>query len=356
MKTLVIYILTGLILMTTLSSFSQNKKNKRNKKSKTEQTIISSDTSKAINNGKPVDIKPTNVNISDSKENNNETKVPGKEMKPLNNLNSSKPLTFSQVNTVSKPVVTEKPNGSVNWTQQYVEAKGMSVIDNEKFKNPAQAKLMAKRGATVDAQRNLLEIIKGVNITSETTVNDMITSSDFIYSRIDGVIKGAQMVGEPIEKDGIIEVKMRVPLYESNGLAPVVYDKTPELKNVNKSSEILDQLPPEIKDQVMEGLTFKLNGKTFDPSMFPVIVDENNNLVLDMSKLYDPTTGKFPQILSTAENLFKEAGFDKGLDIINVIKAETGKITIDNASVKKVNWSKIGQIAGKVGKFLLMLI
>ena len=374
MKTRIVYLLVGIFLLTNLSVFSQNKKNKKNKKSKAnvEQVVVAKDSSNTIQpyktDGKPSDIKPADskpIETSKPSKENNISEKPIKEVKPVSANSSafnSKPLTFSEANSVSKPVVTEKPNGSVNWTEQYVEAKGMSVIDNEKFKNPAQAKLMARRGATVDAQRNLLEIIKGVNITSETTVNDMIASSDFIYSRLDGVIKGAQLVGEPIEKDGIIELRMRVPLYEKNGLAPVVYDKIPELKNVtqteevNKINEALNQLPPEVKDQVMEGLTFKLNGKTYDPSMFPVIVDENNNLVLDMSKFYDPTTGKFPQILSTAENLFKEAGFDKGLDIINVIKAETGKITIDNESVKKINWSKIGNIAGKVGKFLLMLI
>ena len=41
---------------------------------------------------------------------------------------------------------------------------GSSVIDNERFKLLAQAKAMAIRGATVIAQRNLLEIINGVNI------------------------------------------------------------------------------------------------------------------------------------------------------------------------------------------------
>ncbi len=361
MKTLIVFLFTGIFFMISFSGFSQSRKNKKNKKSKTvtEQTVAVPDTVKTNNNGKTnsnaVNIAPVNNNTNQG--NNGQQKNPNNEIKPVevNNTNI-KPINFNQVISTSKPVVTEKPNGSVNWTEQFVEAKGMSVIDNEKFKNPAQAKLMARRGATVDAQRNLLEIIKGVNVTSETTVNDMITSSDYIYTRLDGVIKGAQMVGEPVEKDGIIEVRMRVPLYETNGIGPAVYDKVPALKSVNKVNDVINQLPPEVKDQVLQGLAFNLNGKKFDPSMFPVIVDENNNLVLDLSKIYDPNTGKFPQLLSTAENIFKEVGFDKGVEMLNVVKTETGKITIDNESVKKVNWGKIGDIAGKIGKFLLMLI
>jgi hypothetical protein len=215
---------------------------------------------------------------------------------------------------------------------------------------------MAQRGAVVDAQRNLLEIIKGVNVTSETTVQDMITTRDYIYTRVDGVIKGAKMVGEPIEKDGIIEVRMRISLYEQNGLAPAIYEDIPSLKKTTKVSDVVNNVPDEIKEQALQALAFNMGGKKFDPSMFPVIVDENNNLVLDLSKIYDPKSGKFPKILSTSEQLMKDLGYKKDVEVLNVLRTEPGKMVIDNKSLKKVNWQKIGQVAGKVGKFLLMLI
>jgi len=149
---------------------------------------------------------------------------------------------------------------------------------------------------------------------------------------------------------------MRVKLYEQDGIAPAIYNDIPALKKTATVSDVVNQVPPEIKDQVLQGLAFNMNGKKFDPSMFPVIVDENNNLVLDMTKLYDPKTGKFPQLLNTTEQLMKEIGFKKGVEVLNVIKAESGKLVIDNKSLKKVNWQKIGQVAGKIGKFLMMLI
>lgn len=349
------------LLMLSFSSYSQ-KKDKKSKKSKAvTETAAPADTIKPSKEIKPV-VTPQKENTgtgTTEPANNNGGKQaePVNVIKPVEISNSNiKPINHQQIIAQSKPVITEKPNGQVNWTEQFIEAKGQSVIDNEKFKNPAQAKLMARRGAIVEGQRNLLEIIKGVNVTSETTVNDMITSSDFIYTRVDGVIKGAQMVGEPVEKDGFIEVKMRVPLYETNGVASAVYDNVPALKNVKTVNDVIAEVPPELKDQVLEGLAFNLNGKKFDPSMFPVIVDENNNLVMDLTKLYDPNNGKFPQLLASTEQVFKEVGFDKGVQMLNVIKAETGKLVIDNKSLKKVNWGKIGQTAAKIGKFLLMLI
>lgn len=346
------YLMLFLCVMLTfsLSLHAQNrKKSKKTKDTQKEQTATPA-AAKEVSpqlEAKPAENKPAQPN--------NAVETRPAESKPAV-AEEAKPINIEQIIQQSKPIIQEKPNGQINWTEQYIEAKGQSVIDNERFKNPAQAKLMAQRGAVVDAQRNLLEIIKGVNVTSETTVQDMITTRDYIYTRVDGVIKGAKMVGEPIEKDGIVEVRMRVPLYEQDGLAAAVYSDIPALKKVTTVSDVVNQVPDNVKDQALQALAFNLGGKKFDPSMFPIIVDENNNLVLDLSKLYDPKTGKFPKILSASEEIMKEIGFKKGVEVLNVLRTEPGKMVIDNKSLKKVNWQKIGQVAGKIGKFLMMLI
>lgn len=264
-------------------------------------------------------------------------------------------IDINAIASNSKPIVTPKPNGSVNWTDQFIEAKGYAAIDTSKTKNLGAAKAMATRGAVVVAQRNLLEIIKGVNVTSETTVKDMITEGDYIYSRVDGVIKGAQMVGDPIEKDGMIEVKMRVPIYERKGLASALYnDIHPDSTNV--SPVMQEKMSKEVQDQVLNGLAFKLNGKTLDPSMFPVVVDENGKLVFDFSKIYDPAKGDFPKIFGATETLFKEFGYNKGVEYLDILRTEPGKIILDSKNIKKVNWGKIAKTAGSIGKFLMMFI
>jgi hypothetical protein len=257
----------------------------------------------------------------------------------------------------SMPVITETKSGTINWTQQYITAKGSSVLDTVRFKNPAQARMMATRGAMVVAQRNLLEIVKGVEVTSETTVQDMVATSDNVYTRIDGVIKGAQQVGEPIVKDGMVEITMRVPLYETNGLAPAIYDNIPETpRDVNvaqrgEAMAVADEAAPNL-----EKIAFNMAGKKINPSMFPVIVDENNNLVLDLSRIYDPKTGKFPKIVQASREILKEAGYGSAVKIIDVISSKDGKIVINNDSARKINWGKIGKTAASVAKFLMMLI
>lgn len=265
------------------------------------------------------------------------------------------------VNIPIEPIVDNLPKGKVDWTNQYIEAKGQSVIDNERFKNVAQAKLMAKRGAIVDAQRNLLEITKGVQVTSETKVQDMITTSDYIYSRVDGVIKNATQVGEAIEKEGYIEVTMRIPLYDQKGLAPVLYDQVVKKMNTMGTIKPITTIPEgdttatEITD--MSNLAFNLNGKKYDASMFPVVMDEKGNMLIDYSKIYDPKKGKFPKIISAGKTLLEAFGAKKGVEVLNVIESADGTIKVDTSKVKnKINWGKIGNIAATIGKFALALV
>ncbi|MDD4575283.1 MAG: hypothetical protein PHI36_02530 [Bacteroidales bacterium] len=260
-----------------------------------------------------------------------------------------------------KPIVETFPNGKVDWTDQYVEAKGMSVIDNERFKNPAQAKLMARRGAIVDAQRNLLEIVKGVRVVSETKVVDMMTESDYILTQIDGVLKNAEMIGEAVEKEGIIEVRMRVPIYKQEGLASALHPKVGEKGQKTsmgmKEIKFLEGNPEEIKIEDMSELVFNFNGKEYSPSMFPIVLDENNNVLLDFSKYYDPKTGKFPKLLAGSKEILEAAGSKKGAQIIDVIESFDGKIKIDNSKIsKKINWQKIGKVATSIGKIAVSLI
>ena len=83
----------------------------------------------------------------------------------------------------------------LNWTVTADElslssAQGFGFIEAGRFPD-SQAKLLARRAATVDAQRNLLEIINGVRVTAGTTVKDMVVESDIIGSRVKGLLRGA---------------------------------------------------------------------------------------------------------------------------------------------------------------------
>jgi len=95
--------------------------------------------------------------------------------------------------------------GMINWTSGEVYATGIGAPPSNAA-NAAQARAMAERAAQVVAYRNLLEIVKGVRVDSETVVENFMTRSDIIRTKVDGVIKGAMPVKKLYLSDGSVEI------------------------------------------------------------------------------------------------------------------------------------------------------
>jgi len=73
-----------------------------------------------------------------------------------------------------------------------------------------RARLTAEQAAKTVADRNLLEQIQGILITSETSVEDFALRNDEISGKVQGVIRGAETVGVRYFSDGTVEVTRRV--------------------------------------------------------------------------------------------------------------------------------------------------
>jgi len=108
--------------------------------------------------------------------------------------------------TPSQPAVPE-------WANQTIQATGQCAAPMNAV-TPGQAKLMALKGAKVDAQRNLLERILGLRLDSSTVVKDMVTESDLINAQTSGFIRGARVVSENFD-GSIATVVMEIPLYDN---------------------------------------------------------------------------------------------------------------------------------------------
>ncbi|MEE9934964.1 MAG: LPP20 family lipoprotein, partial [Deltaproteobacteria bacterium] len=109
--------------------------------------------------------------------------------------------------------VTDKigDKGMVNYEDGYIEAVGTGAPPEQYYGKP-QARPMALRAAQVDAYRNLLETVQGVQIDSKTTIKDFVVESDTINTAINGMVKGAQIVKKEYMSDGTVEVTVRMPL------------------------------------------------------------------------------------------------------------------------------------------------
>jgi hypothetical protein len=126
--------------------------------------------------------------------------------------------TFAQLSGMTGDAVENVGQGSINWTSGEVFATGIGAPPSTAV-NPAQARAMAERAAFVVALRNLLEIVKGVRVDSESVVENFMVKSDVIKTRVDGVVRGAMPVKKQYLSDGSVEItvsmKMRGALLDA---------------------------------------------------------------------------------------------------------------------------------------------
>ena len=179
-------------------------------------------------------------------------------------------------------------NGSINWTRGVVQAKGIGAPP-EKYYGKPQARPMALKAAKLDAIRNLLEVTKGVRISSTTTVKNYVVESDIIMSHVQGMVKGAQIVHQEYMSDGTVELTMQMNLM--GGFAQLILPK--EIKQV----ESIRPIPPVHKEllplivkkpsapapkpvsEVFTGMVIDARGINARPAMAPKILNENGEEV-----------------------------------------------------------------------------
>ncbi|HPQ37905.1 MAG TPA: hypothetical protein PLW97_09710 [Synergistaceae bacterium] len=99
------------------------------------------------------------------------------------------------IGTPSKPgseplsvPVKETLNTHIDEEEGIVEILGEAVAPEGK-EDTGQGKLLARRGAYLDLQRNFLEFIKGAQVDAETLMEDLMVTSDEVNSTVKGYMK-----------------------------------------------------------------------------------------------------------------------------------------------------------------------
>jgi hypothetical protein len=102
---------------------------------------------------------------------------------------------------------------SPEWAGQTLRVKGSAAVDPDN-ENKAQAKLMAFRGAELDARRKIAEQLNGLVIKSKTTVKDFVTDSDVIKTRVLAFQQGAHVIeaSKKMSEDGTATVEVEIEL------------------------------------------------------------------------------------------------------------------------------------------------
>lgn len=120
------------------------------------------------------------------------------------------PGFWDKVASISAPTRSAKVEEARKWKYEMVRVTGRGAPGEED--NAVQRHLMAERAAKVDAYRNLAEMVYGLYIDSETTVEDFLVGKDIIRTEVQAFIQGARVVGVKEEADGTVEVELELPL------------------------------------------------------------------------------------------------------------------------------------------------
>ena len=124
----------------------------------------------------------------------------------------------------AEKAVTDYVEG-IDWRNKVVTVTGEGVAPTD-GQNYTQTKGLASRAAQADAYRKLGEMVNGVRVEGETTVENMLTTKDTIKLKVTATIRGAKILKETFLSDGGYRVTMQVPIFGvSNSLASAVFEK-----------------------------------------------------------------------------------------------------------------------------------
>lgn len=112
--------------------------------------------------------------------------------------------------TVSKSGEIEREWVEEGVTKNYIFARGIGAAD-QSLQNKTQRMATSRNAAIVNAQYNLLSIIKGVQLEGGITVEKAMETDSLLATKIDAVIKGAQVVRTEWTNDDGCVVVLRLP-------------------------------------------------------------------------------------------------------------------------------------------------
>jgi len=217
-------------------------------------------------------------------------------------------------------------SASPDWQNQMLKATGQGAPDTRKQQSPAAARIQAERAAEMDALRNILGKVKGLNLEGSQTVGDKLASNADLEGRVQGVIKNWTITDKRYFSDGGVEVDVQVKLG----------DVLSELLSNEVGTKVATAKPAAASP--FSGLIVDAKSVKVQPALAPHIVDESGKPVYGAEN-----------VESEAVKAHGVAGYLKALGdaqknalvgekplVVKALKASGPDLTISNADAAKV--------------------
>lgn len=197
-------------------------------------------------------------------------------------------------------------DGTIDWSKGQITVTGTGAAPGGANQTAGQKRLLAQRAAVGDAYRQLAETINGVRVDSETVVENYVTTSDIVRTRVSGLIKGAKIGTPRFMSDGTVEIDVTVGLYGSNSLSSVIVPQALERNDVPVINPSAMPTPNAIPTTGgFTGVIVDCTGLGVEPAMSPRIVDTNGTEIYIGSRPINPDHVVNVGIVGYAETMAK---------------------------------------------------
>ena len=101
-------------------------------------------------------------------------------------------------------------SGYIDWQEMRAVATGTGIPPLNA--DQTQEQLQGMRAATMDARRNLLDVVRSVRLDASTQVGGVMLQNESIAAQVQGFVQGAQVERSWVTPDGLYHVTVTMPL------------------------------------------------------------------------------------------------------------------------------------------------
>jgi len=208
----------------------------------------------------------------------------------------------------------EAQDGAVDWQKRVIKCKGQAA-PNENAPNIAAARIGAERAAQADALRNILETLKGVQVTGAKTAAEALKDPG-VATRVSGAIKAFKVTDRRYFSDGGVEVDVEMPL---DGL----------LESLGGPAKKTESDTGAASGIVVDAKALKIT-----PAIAARIVDEEG------AEIYGPGAALYLVDLDAAQKDPRVAGAPVVVKALSLAKGSVSDVVISKDDAKKAKAAK----------------
>ncbi len=228
-------------------------------------------------------------------------------------------------------------SGAVDWQKKVVKCTGSGAANlRDAGGNAAVARIGAEKTAKLDALRNCMEALKGVQLQSGQTVGGALKSDAALTGKVEGLVRGFRVVGKPrYFSDGGVEMDVEVPMDGalSDALLPKTEAKPPKAEGPTAGTS----------------LVVDARGRKIVPALAPRVLDEAGKEIYGPASLGEAGrkaggAAAYAHDLESAKATLKDRIGDKPI-VVKAVGADGSDLVISSADAASLAGKNLGFLA-----------